>query len=186
MRVVNSTLLVGEYRIDVLANDRGIPSKSGSATIFIAIIPSTPQEVGFTSSPYHFSVMENVELETHVGQVVALDHDNLTITQEDVYYSFSNANLTDCLHIDPESGTISTTCVQGLDRELQAQFELVVTATVVSTNETGMVGVVVSLTDLNDNSPTFLEDHLLPGDQGELREHQCRAEGPSPGQRRWL
>ena len=154
--VSNDTLYAGDYRLIAVATDQGLPPQEGTATIFIAIIPATPTSINFSQTDYGFQVLEDATAGTFVGKVEAVDNENVTISEGQVTYSFSNPNISDCFHIS-DDGNVSVACTT-LDRESVAIYELVVMATFTSgnTSHSDEVEVVVELIDINDNDPKFI------------------------------
>lgn len=150
--VSNSLLEVGNYRLTATARDGGSPTQSGTATVFIAVMPAIPESINFTRNEYHFTVREDAPHNTLVGVVEAVDH--LNMSQEDIVYS--TPNVTECLHIDPNDGEIRVVC--SLNRERDARYELLVTANFTQTAEVGRVKVVVNVLDINDEDPVFTLD----------------------------
>ena len=83
---VVSLLEVGNYRITATARDGGSPTQTGTATVFIAVIPATPEAIQFTKN--NFTVREDAPANTLVGIVQAFDH--LSISQGGIVYSTPN------------------------------------------------------------------------------------------------
>ena len=150
---VNSTQSSGDYHLTAFAVDMGASPMTGRATVFIAVLPATPQNVSFSEEEYNFEICEDASPNTPVGTITALDHLR-EIIESDVTYSFSD-NITDCLFINPSNGEIRVSCT--LDRELESRYELVAVAETMS-GESGYVKVVVDVLDKNDNAPDFLLD----------------------------
>ena len=153
--VVNTTLFTGQYSLTVLATDRGASPLTGSATLFIAVIPSAPGEVTFSEDEYNFTVLENSGIETFIGSVQAVDGNSQNLT--DIEYTFTYN--TNCLHIDPRTGDIRVFCLD-LDRESQSRYEVVVLANHTGEQSNGSliygeVKVVIDILDENDNAPVF-------------------------------
>ena len=144
-----SPLEVDTHRLTVTATDGGSPTQTGTATIFIAVIPATPEAIRFTEEEYFFSVREDANVSTLVGRVQAVDH--LNMSRGDIVYS--TPNITDCLYIDPLNGEITVACA--LNRETDARYELLVVANFTQTAIVGLVKVVVDVLDINDESPRF-------------------------------
>ena len=145
-------LEVDTHRLIVTAADRGSPTQSGTATVFIAIIPATPETIRFTEEEYFFTVREDANVSTLVGRVQAVDH--LNMSRGDIVYS--TPNITDCLHINPLHGEIRVACA--LNRETGAGYELVVVANFTQTAIVSLVKVVIDVLDINDESPRFSQD----------------------------
>ena len=144
-----SPLEIDNHHLTVTATDGGSPTQTGTATVFIAIIPVTPEAIHFTEEEYFFSVSEDANAHTLVGRVQAVDR--LNMSRWDIVYS--TPNITDCLYIDPLDGEIRVACA--LDRETDARYELLVVANFTQTAIVGLVKVVVDVLDVNDESPRF-------------------------------
>lgn len=155
--ISNSTLIPGSYYLTIVASDRGNPRQNSSTDVFIAILPSTPEQVEFNQTLYNFSISEDVSPGTLVGTVSAFDSArNDSLTTGDVIYS--TPNLTLCLSLDPNDGQIRVSCV--LDRETAPRYELELVAMVTGTNPPvmGYSRVIVEILDINDNPPIFSLD----------------------------
>ena len=150
--VGTSPLEIDSHYLTVTATDRGSPIQTGTATVFIAIIPAIPEAIRFTEEEYFFSVREDANVSTLVGRVQAVDH--LNMSRDDIVYS--TPNITDCLYIDPLDGEITVACA--LDRETDTRYELLVVANFTQTAIVGLVKVVVDVLDINDESPRFSLD----------------------------
>ena len=150
--VGTSPLEVDTHRLTVTATDGGSPTQSGTATVFIAIIPATPETIRFTEEEYFFTVCEDANANTLVGRVQAVDH--LNMSRGDIVYS--TPNITDCLYIDPNDGDIRVACT--LNRETDASYELLVVANFTQTAIVSLVKVVINVLDVNDESPRFSLD----------------------------
>ena len=151
---VNDTQASGDYHLTALAVDMGSSPMTGRATVFISVLPVTPQNVSFSEEEYDFEICEDAASNSLIGSIVALDHVGDAIVT-DVLYSFSSDNITDCLFINPTNGEVRVSCT--LDREQESRYELVVVAETTS-GEIGSVKVVVDILDKNDNAPDFLLD----------------------------
>lgn len=145
----SSSLTTGNYRLTVVATDKGSPPLNGTATVVIAIIPTVPSNLSFTSPIYRFSVPENAAANTLVGRVEVLDAAPGTIM-------YSTSNLDICLHVSPNDGDIRVSC--SLDRETEPRYELQVLASARDGDAFGYGTVIVDVLDINDNPPKFSLD----------------------------
>ena len=155
---VNSTLFVGDYHIMVLATDGGDRSQTGTALVFIAVIPAGPQDILFEVSEYIFAVSEDAYPETLVGTIVAQDHNGMAFDSgSDLRYYFSRDSVIDTvsLSIGEFNGEVRVSST--LDRERESQYTLVVFAEYRG-NQTGEVRMKVNILDVNDNRPIFTKD----------------------------
>ena len=148
----NFTLLPGLYNLTVVASDEGTPPLRAETTVFIDIIQFVPEAIEFNKQVYSFQVAEMAPPGTLVGVVRASEF-NSSLTPPSLTYSWRN--ITDCFSIDTQSGEIRVSC-GSLDRESVGDYELVVTAEV--GNVTTYAIVMVSVLDINDNTPEFSLD----------------------------
>ena len=161
--IVNSTLYAGDYHLTAVATDEGDPRMSGTVLVFISVIPASPQSILFEESEYTFEVSEDAAPETSVGRVVALDHNRMPFPEGgDLRYRFSDANLTDFVHLTVGPMTGDVLVSSSLDRESQSSYTLVVIAEYEG-NQTGEVIMTVNVLDINDNPPIFTKDVYAKG-----------------------
>ena len=149
--IASSSLTTGNYRLTVVATDKGSPPLSGSATVVIAVIPAAPSNISFTMPVYYFSVSENAPATTLVGRVQALD---AATNASLINVQYSTSNLSICLYVSPNDGEIRVSC--NLDRETEPRYELQVMAR--DGEAVGYGTVVVDVLDVNDNRPLFSLD----------------------------
>ena len=148
----NFTLLPGLYNLTVVASDEGSPPLRAETTVFINVIQFVPEAIEFSEQVYNFQVTEMAPPGTLIGVVQATES-NSTLTPPSLTYSWPN--ITDCFSIDMQIGEIRVSCAS-LDRESVGDYELVVTAEV--GNVTTYAIVMVSVLDINDNTPEFSLD----------------------------
>ncbi len=150
--VSNSTLIPGDYYLTIVASDGGDPAMTGSATIFIAVIPVVPTVIEFTQQIYDFQVLENGPPDTLIGTIQAVDVSSSSVPRGIMY---STPNLTDCFSVDMRSGEVRLSCTS-LDRESTESYELVILAQVGTTTTRGTMR--IQVLDINDNAPVFSLD----------------------------
>ena len=152
--ISNPMLLIpGDYHLTVIASDGGFPVMFVRTTVFVAVIPVTPEDIEFTEEVYNFNVYENSPPNSIVGSITALPT-NSSLSLSNVTYSTPNiTNL--CFNIDPRSGEIRISCTS-LDRESTASYQLLVIAQVDDIEAYGTVK--INLLDINDNAPVFNRD----------------------------
>ena len=149
--IASSSLTIGNYRLTVIATDKGSPPLNGTTTVIVAVIPAVPSNLVFTQPIYRFGISEDAEANALVGRVQALDAaTNMSLNS--VEYSTSNFSI--CLHVGQDDGEIRVSC--DLDRETEPRYELQVFAR--DRNATGYGTVIVDVMDVNDNSPKFSLD----------------------------
>lgn len=149
--VASNSLTIGNYRLTVIATDKGSPPLNGTTTVIIAVIPAVPSNLVFTQPVYRFGISEDAEANALVGRVQALDAaTNMSLSSVE----YSTSNLSICLHVGQDDGEIRLSC--DLDRETEPKYELQVFAR--DRNATGYGTVIVDVLDVNDNSPKFSLD----------------------------
>ena len=154
-REMNSSM-----RFYVVARDGGVPQRSASALVTVAVVDVNDERPTFSQPVYKFTVMENLPAGASVGSVAAVDRD-LSIYGQ-VTYSIvqsggggDDVGDADAFAIDARSGTLTTT--RRLDREAVTQYRLRVNASDRGVPPLASTAtVVVYVGDVNDNEPTFL------------------------------
>lgn len=163
------------YQLQVLAVDGGSPSRNSTTLIDISVIPHNDHPPTFSYPSYSVQIFEELPSGTFVTSVFAVDNDTtlcelslslgsgsgsglmmpggLTPLTSSIYYSLLNAN-TD-FQIDPDTGNITTK--NKIDREMNSSYLLTVSATEVASNLTSTATVYVSIIDINDNAPVFVQ-----------------------------
>ena len=152
LSVTNSTSIPGQYYLTVVATDNGMPQMNGTATVYVAILPDTPERIEFNQSTYYFNVTENATLGILVGTVQAFDSSMISTLENLIY---STPNVTQCFTLDETDGEIRVSC--RLDREAAARYELELVASITDGEDTvrGYSTVVIDILDINDNAPVF-------------------------------
>ena len=150
--VSNSTLIPGDYYLNLVASDGGFPVLTASATVYVAVIPVSPTSIGFTNQTYQFDLIEDAPPNTLIGIVEALETNTSRIPPNLVY---TLPNITTCFSVDSRSGEIRVSCTS-LDRESSQTHELLIMAE--ADNITAYGTVIVTLLDVNDNPPVFSLD----------------------------
>ena len=137
--------------IPIVAEDKGDPPLSSTATLVIHVTDINDNIPTFKSSNYSFAVFENSRRGTLVGSVAALDADFHPYNRL-IYLLPRNIC---CFKIHPSSGQIQTKLA--LDRETRSVYIFTVTA--VNTEpprHSSSATVTVHVADRNDNSPVFI------------------------------
>jgi len=151
--------------IFVIAFDDGVPPRSARVGVRITVADVDDSSVKFQRHNYVFSVAENQPANTDVGQVIAIDADQ--VPYSDVVYAVDRLMAYDvngtAIHIqktafsvDSSTGHIMTS--YPLDRETASGYRIHIVArsTVDGSSSTATAKVVVRVVDLNDNTPIFL------------------------------
>lgn len=157
--------------VTVQARDGGIPSLSSQVELTIVLQDVNDNQPLFDRPSYRGEVSENLDVPAPVLQAVATDEDmasNAAIQYALVVVGDSSGSPP--FMIDRATGLIETT--QPLDREQQAEYSLVITATDGGSPALNQsVSALVHVLDVNDNAPQFtqplftltLREDLIPG-----------------------
>ncbi len=125
-----------------------------NATVLIYIIDENDNSPIFDFPAYFETIPENFPVNDEVITVRATDTDSTS--NEELTYNIYAGNTNDAFRIDFESGVISLT--SALNREDVSYYSLTVTATDDgSVPRTGMTIVNLTISDINDHPPRFLE-----------------------------
>ncbi|CAI4228047.1 unnamed protein product [Auanema sp. JU1783] len=124
--------------------------------VFVRILDKNDHRPFPTNPIYFANVKENSPQNTVVVKLEASDADELSGTQNSLQYSIVKGDPQSFFSIDPTTGYITTSGSRKLDRETQSEHELSV-----SICDNGdpqlctVVPVVITIDDVNDNSPVF-------------------------------
>jgi hypothetical protein len=138
------------YEFTVEAVDHGSPPLSATAVIRIVIKDVNDNPPIFSRDEYRFSIRENVESNSLVGQVKATDRDSENNGLLQFFFSGPQTNFT----INSRNGEIRTQVL--LDRELMAEH--IITVYVSDKGEqpkSSVTKVRIIVEDDNDNEPIF-------------------------------
>ena len=144
-----SALSDGVYNLTVIAADSGSPERSATVMLIITVKETNNSTLKFEKSSYRFTVKEEGELRTKVGEVSVKDGES----GARITYNINSDDFVP-FTIDGSNGTIFTTKV--LDREVQSTFLFSVEA--VDNSEppnSATTDVFVQVVDINDNYPVF-------------------------------
>lgn len=136
-----------QYIFDVQAIDKGLPPKTGTATVIVNVQDLNDNPMKFTRL-FSVNVTENVPVGTFVIQVTSVDKD----IGENANCSYSlTDNAQNKFQIDPYSGNVT---VSGeLDRETQDEYLLKVSAVDGSWRAETLL--TITIEDVNDQAPEF-------------------------------
>jgi len=129
---------------------------SSFADVIVNVIDVNDEPPRFTASVFRFVVVENQPRGTDVGHVTAIDRDQPPFDRfhYTLMTSGSSKAAVDAFKVDELSGRIVTT--QVLDREQRAEYHLIcVAADPTVSTLSAAVPLVISVDDVNDNSPVF-------------------------------
>ncbi|GJQ86646.1 ft [Trypoxylus dichotomus] len=145
---------VQHYILVVQAQDTGHPSLSSTLTVYCNVLDLNDNAPVFDPMSYSNEVLENVAIDTHILTVSATDLDSGTNGK--ILYSISSGDEKNTFGIT-SNGSIYTK--RELDRETQAIYNLVVTATDQPLEKekqlSSTVQVIIVLKDINDMAPEF-------------------------------
>ncbi|XP_077862596.1 protocadherin Fat 4-like [Saccoglossus kowalevskii] len=140
-----------KYSLVIEMKDGGSTQRSASSYVAVTITPYNEFAPVFSDDSYSFSLPENTVIGSTVFQVFAYDDDiGEDLEMEELLYSFtSNSDFA----IDAYTGEI--TVRNALDRETLSIYSLTIRAVDNGhvTKQTTTVGLVVFVTDYNDNKP---------------------------------
>ena len=150
--VRNASLLVAgsSYLFNVIATDEGDPALSSAATVYIEVMHAIPDTISFPLAEYTFNYTEHSERGTEVGRVVV---EQETPALDSLVYSVSGGSGLNKFHIDQNSGSISNAIT--LDREVDTEFTLMITAQLPYHSLSATTSVLVTVLDINDHFPIF-------------------------------
>uniref|UniRef100_A0A8C4Q5R5 Uncharacterized protein n=1 Tax=Eptatretus burgeri TaxID=7764 RepID=A0A8C4Q5R5_EPTBU len=140
------------HRLVITATDAGVPPLTGTGTLTVIVKDSNDNAPQFQPEGVVLaSVIEDALPGTTVAIIRATDNDEGSNSQ--IGYTLSGADSHFAVNLD--TGTVITTAT--LDREMQAHYTLVVTATDGgSPSLAASATIAVTVTDANDHTPRFL------------------------------
>ena len=147
--------ITSSYVISALVSDRGSPQpRSDTTIIFVDITPDNLYPPQF-SQPEGYAVVvpETLPLGSSIVESAAIDLDSPT---EIIVFSITSGDPSGKFSIDPSNGLIELS--MPLDYTEQMQYMLTISAVDSGTPpRTAFVGVNVSLIDINDHDPQFVQ-----------------------------
>ncbi|XP_077588672.1 protocadherin-1-like isoform X1 [Stigmatopora nigra] len=172
------------YEFRVAAADKGVPSKTGTATVVINVLDRNDNDPKFMLSGYSFSVIENMPPLNPVGVVTVTDVDQ-----------GENARVT--LYVEPDNGKFIIQNGTGnilssisFDREKESTYTFRLKAVDAGDPpRSSYVGVTINVLDENDNAPyvtkpanksyKYLSPGVLPETRVEVVEAEDMDSGPN-------
>ncbi|XP_042316175.1 protocadherin-16 [Sceloporus undulatus] len=137
-------------QLEIGARDGGGLVAQPNAQVNISIVAGTVSAPSFERTQYYFSIPEDTRPGSSIGSVYA---HNPTGHANGVLYSISSGDPQGFFSIDPRSGELHTSLA--LDHETQPALTLEVQARSGSPPAYSSARVQVSISDVNDNAPTF-------------------------------
>uniref|UniRef100_A0ABI7X939 FAT atypical cadherin 4 n=1 Tax=Felis catus TaxID=9685 RepID=A0ABI7X939_FELCA len=137
------------YQLQIVATDGGNLQSPNQAIVTITVLDTQDNPPVFSQAAYSFVVFENVALGYHVGSVSASTMD----LNANISYLITTGDQKGMFAINQVTGQLTTASV--IDREEQSFYQLKVVAS--GGTVTGDTMVNITVKDLNDNSPHFLQ-----------------------------
>lgn len=141
-----------QYALTVEVVDNGNPSLTATATVQIHVLDANDNDPKFDKTVFEFEVRENVEKGHHVGTLSAHDED----LGNNAALRYALVSTDESFQINPVTGEVFTKAL--LDRETKSTHELLA-----DVHDQGSpprfhrTTVRITVTDVNDNSPVFVE-----------------------------
>ncbi|CRL00707.1 CLUMA_CG013964, isoform A [Clunio marinus] len=151
------------YELIVTARDRGEPPKSTQTKIIVKVLDENDNSPVFDPKHYSASVAENASIGASVLQVSATDIDEGANGR--VRFSIASGDNNRDFSISEDSGVVRV--AKNLNYERKSRYVLIVRAedcaSDVGSGETRFdtAELIISITDINDNQPTFLDSPYL-------------------------
>ncbi|XP_024595528.1 cadherin-23 isoform X8 [Neophocaena asiaeorientalis asiaeorientalis] len=147
---------IAEYQLRVVASDAGAPTKSSTSTLTIRVLDVNDETPTFYPATYNVSVSEDVPREFRVVWLNCTDND--VGLNAELSYFITGGNVDGKFSVGYRDAVVRT--VVNLDRETTASYTLVLEAIdngPVGKRRTGTATVFVTVLDVNDNRPIFLQ-----------------------------
>ncbi|RZC36743.1 Cadherin, Laminin G 1, EGF, and/or Amelogenin domain containing protein, partial [Asbolus verrucosus] len=140
------------YILRVRATDRGVPPQQDEVTVTLIVTGENKFTPVFTALSYQVIVPENEPLGSTILTVSASDGDRGPNGM--IRYKISGGNERKEFAVDANSGAV--TILQPLDYDTIQEYHLNITAEDLGFKSHGATAMLtITLTDINDNSPTF-------------------------------
>nr|XP_045378698.1 cadherin-23 isoform X1 [Camelus bactrianus] len=147
---------IAEYQLRVVASDAGPPTKSSTGTLTIRVLDVNDETPTFFPAVYNVSVSEDVPREFRVVWLNCTDND--VGLNAELSYFITGGNVDGKFSVGYRDATVRT--VVNLDRETTASYMLILEAIdngPVGKRRTGTATVFITILDVNDNRPIFLQ-----------------------------
>uniref|UniRef100_A0ABI7Y2V5 Cadherin domain-containing protein n=1 Tax=Felis catus TaxID=9685 RepID=A0ABI7Y2V5_FELCA len=147
---------IAEYQLRVVASDAGTPTKSSTGTLTVRVLDVNDETPTFFPATYNVSVSEDVPREFRVAWLNCTDND--VGLNAELSYFITGGNVDGKFSVGYRDAVVRT--VVSLDRETTAAYMLVLEAIdngPVGKRRTGTATVFVTVLDVNDNRPIFLQ-----------------------------
>nr|XP_026651633.1 cadherin-23 [Zonotrichia albicollis] len=147
---------IPEYLLRVVASDAGTPAKSSTSTLTVKVLDVNDENPTFFPAVYNVSLPEDVARDFKVVRLNCTDAD-IGLNAE-LSYFITGGNQDGKFSVGFRDGVVRT--VVSLDRETVASYTLILEAIdngPTGNRRTGTATVYVTVLDVNDNRPIFLQ-----------------------------
>ncbi|NXC87860.1 CAD23 protein, partial [Cercotrichas coryphoeus] len=147
---------IPEYYLRVVASDAGAPAKSSTSTLTVKVLDVNDENPTFFPAVYNVSLPEDVPRDFKVVRLNCTDAD-IGLNAE-LSYFITGGNQDGKFSVGFRDGVVRT--VVSLDRETVASYTLILEAIdngPTGNRRTGTATVYVTVLDVNDNRPIFLQ-----------------------------
>lgn len=175
------------YTIEVVADDKGTPTLSGTTTLTVNVINTNDKMPYFVPTTQKAEVLEDAPVGTHVHTLIALDPDvnnsealnfaatePITALDKHGHQVLHSDDYKAFFSVDRNTGRV--TVVNPLIRDIAAvvRITVLVTDITASTMQQGEGMLIITITDVNDSPPMFTPPWTLdfPFYTLELKEEQ--------------
>ncbi|KAL0131096.1 hypothetical protein PUN28_002587 [Cardiocondyla obscurior] len=150
------------YTLEVTAKDRGEPPRSSSTIISVTVLDENDNSPVFEPRQYFATIAENASIGASVLQVSAMDRDEGANGR--VRYSIVMGDDNRDFMISEDGGVIRV--AKNLNYERKSRYDLTIrsedcAAEVGKTPRGDMAQVTITVRDINDNAPVFLDSPYL-------------------------
>ena len=147
-----------EYELTVTLTDRGLPPLSSRRALTVYVTDENDHSPAFARESFSIRVAEDQPIGSRLLSFSATDSD-VGINAE-LRYSLRSGNEYQYFHLDRLTGELSVW--QRLDHELFSSYQLVLEAVDLgSPQRTATAQLTVDVTDVNDYTPTFLNQPIV-------------------------
>ena len=146
------------HQITIRATDKGSPQKMSDVLVNIKVEDVNDNPPSFAKDIYYANIAESAEVNTKFANISASDADSGTNAR--LVYRLTAGAYSGTFGIFPNDGCIYNKVE--LDRETQDSYTLEVVATDAGVPaKSSSASVVITVLDVNDNSPIFVEQEYL-------------------------
>uniref|UniRef100_A0AAX7SGL1 Protocadherin-16 n=1 Tax=Astatotilapia calliptera TaxID=8154 RepID=A0AAX7SGL1_ASTCA len=145
-----------KYTLEVVATDRGSPALSATVTVEVNVLDVNDNNPVFSKSSYSVEISEDAIEGAQVLEVSATDTDE-DLNGKVLYFLSQEAH--GAFSVVEHNGRITTSAP--LDREKLASYSFQVFAVDLSPAAPRNSSVTVTVLDVNDNTPFFIQDPLV-------------------------